>query len=189
MSDAPMTGGKRRIDQVLAEGFTDGLGELDDGEVRRRRNLARAELEYLSFLRRLLQGRRDILRDELDRRRSGGEPQPVVERVVSVLSEGPRGPSRGEAPVVPLPDEELALARRRVERLLSDATLSDLGSLSDEDLEGAIRKIEEEERGASSTRSQVIQALDLLQAEVKRRLRVRHGSLAQAGDGSDPEAD
>jgi hypothetical protein len=186
MSDAPV-GGKRRIDQVLAEGFTDGLAELDDGEVRRRRGLARAELEYLSFLRRLLQGRRDILRDELDRRRSGGEPQPVVERVVSVLSEGPRGPSRGDAPVVPLPDEDLALARRRVERLLSDANLSDLGSLSDDDLEGAVRRIDEEERGVSSIRSQVIQTLDLLQSEMKRRLRETHGSLAR--DGSDPEAD
>jgi hypothetical protein len=187
MSDAPMTGGKRRIDQVLAEGFTDGLGDLDDGEVRRRRDLARAELEYLSFLRRLLQGRRDILRDELDRRRSGGEPQSVIERVVSVLSEGSRGPSRGEALVVPLPDEELALARRRVERLLSDANLSDLVSLSDDDIEGAVRRIDEEERSTSSTRAQVIQALDILQDDMKRRLRERHGTLAQAGDGSEAD--
>jgi hypothetical protein len=185
MSDAPVTGGKRRIEQELAEGFTDGLGELDIDEVRRRRDLARAELEYLSFLRRLLQGRRDILRDELDRRRSGGELQPVVERMVSVLSEGSRGPSRGDAPVVPLPDEELALARRRVERLLSDANLSDLGSLSDEDLEGAVRRIEEEERGVSSTRSQVIQSVDLLQDEMKLRLRKTHGGLTQDGSESD----
>jgi hypothetical protein len=183
MSDAPMAGGKRRIDQVLAEGFTDGLVRLDEREVRRRRDLARAELEYLSFLRRLLQGRRDILRDELDRRRSGGEAQSVVERVVSVLSEGSRGPSRGEAPVVPLPDEELALARRRVERLLSDANLSDLGALSDEDIEGAVGRIDQEERGVSETRSRVIEAVDLLQDEVKRRLREQHGTLAQAGDG------
>jgi hypothetical protein len=189
MSDAPKTGGKRRVDEVLAEGFTDGLGKLDDDEVRRRRDLARAELEYLSFLRRLLQGRRDILRDELDRRRSGGEPQSVVERVVSVLSEGSRGPSRGEAPMIPLPDEELALARRRVERLLSDANLSDLASLSDEDLEAAVARIDKEERGVSATRSQVIVALDLLQAEMKDRLRERHGSLAQAGDGAEPDSD
>jgi hypothetical protein len=182
MSDAPLVGGKRRVDQVLAEGFTDGLGGLDDREVRRRRDLARAELEYLSFLRRLLQGRRDILRDELDRRRSGGEPQSVVERVVSVLSEGSRGPSRGEAPMVTLPDEELALARRRVERLLSDAHLSDLAALSDGDLEAAVDRIDAEERGVSETRSQVIRALDLLQDEVKRRLREQHGSLAQASD-------
>lgn len=189
MSDAPMAGGKRRVDEVLADGYADGLGGLDDDEVRRRRDLARAELEYLSFLRRLLQGRRDILRDELDRRLSGGEPQSVVERVVSVLSEGSRGPSRGEAPVIPLPDEELALARRRVERLLSDATLSDLGSLSDQDLEAAVTRIEEEERGVSATRSQVIETLDLLQDEMKGRLRERHSSLAQAGDGAEPDSD
>lgn len=183
----PVGGGKRRVDQVLSEGFTDDLGELGGDEVRRRRDLARVELEYLSFLRRLLQGRRDILRDELDRRRSGGEPRPVVERVVSVLSEGSRGPSRGEAPVVPLPDEDLALARRRVERLLSDANLSDLGSLSDEDLEGAVNRIEEEERGVSSIRSQVIHNVDVLQDEMKRRLREEHGGLTEAGPG--PESD
>lgn len=189
MSDSPKTGGKRRIDQILAEGFTEGLDRLEEDEARRRRDLARAELEYLSFLRRLLQGRRDILRDELDRRRSGGEPQPVMERVVSVLSEGSRGPSRGEAPVVPLPEEELALARRRVERLLSDAHLSDLGSLSDQDLDAAVGRIEEEERGVSGTRSRVIEALDALQAEMKRRLRVRHGSVASAGDGTESGPD
>jgi hypothetical protein len=84
--------------------------------------------------------------------------------------------------MVTLPDEELALARRRVERLLSDAHLSDLAALSDGDLEAAVDRIDAEERGVSETRSQVIRALDLLQDEVKRRLREQHGSLAQASD-------
>jgi len=189
MSDTPMAGGNRRIDQVLADGFTEGLGDLHEDEVRRRRDLARSEREYLSFLRRLLQGRRDILRDELDRRRTGGEPQPVVERVVSVLSEGSRGPSRGEAPVAPLPEEELSRARRRVERLLSDAHLSDLPSLSDQDLEGAIGRIEEEERGVSDTRSRVIAAHDALQEEMKGRYRERLGTVASAGDGAEADTD
>jgi hypothetical protein len=183
MTDTSMAGGKRRIDQVLASGFTDDLGELDDDEVRRRRDLARAEREYLSLVRRLLQGRRDILRDELDRRRAGGEPQSVLERVVSVLSEGSRGPSRGEAPVVALPEEELALARRRVERLVSDAHLSDLASLSDEDLQGAISRIDQEERGVSDARSGVMEVLDALQEEMKGRFRDRLGSVATDRDG------
>jgi hypothetical protein len=179
-----MTGGSRRIDQVLADGFAEGLPRLDDEEVRRRRDLARSEREYLSFLRRLLQGRRDILRDELDRRRSGGEAQPVMERVVSVLSEGSHGPSRGEAPFVPLPDEDADLARRRVERLLSDAHLSDLSSLSDEDLERTVARIEDEERMVSDSRTRVMGVLDVLQDEMKGRLRERHGP--QASSGGDP---
>lgn len=178
MTDTPMAGGKRRIDQVLAEGFADGLGDLETDEVRRRRDLARGELEYLSLVRRLLQGRRDILRDELDRRRSGAEPTPVVERVVAVLAEGTRGPSRGEAPVVPLPDDEIAMARRRVEKLLADSALSDLTGLSDERLQEAVERMDQEERGVSETRSRVIEVQDALQEEMKRRLRAELGNLS-----------
>lgn len=182
MSDAPMEGGNRRIDELLSPGFTETLEALDDDELRRRRDLARAEREYLSYLRRLTQGRRDLLRDELDRRRAGAEAQPVVERVVSVLSEGSRGPSRGEAPVVPLPEEEAMIARRRLERLVSDSHLSDLERLSDEDLEAAVARLDEEERTVSETRGRVLEVHDALQGELKRRLRQQLGSVP-----ADPE--
>ena len=177
MSETPMVGGKRRIDHVLGEGFAEGLSEMDMEEVRRRRDLSRGELEYLSLVRRLLQGRRDILRDELDRRRTGGPKPSVVERVVAVLAEGTRGPSRGEAPVVPMPDDEIAMARRRVERLLGDSALSDLDALGDEELQVAVTRMEEEERGVSDTRSRVITVHDALQDEMKRRLRAELGNI------------
>ncbi len=177
MTDTPVAGGKRRIDQILSDGFTEGLGELDTDEVRRRRDLARAEREYLSFLRRLLQGRRDLLRDEQERRRTGGEARPAVDRVVSAMAEGTRGSSRGEAPVIAVPDEEIAIARRRVERLASDARLSDLEGLSDEEIDAAIARIEEEERTVSESRARVMEAHDALQDEMKVRLRAELGNL------------
>ncbi len=179
VTDAPVAGGKRRIDQLLAPGFADELGGLDTDEVRRRRDLARQEREYLSFLRRLLQGRRDILRDELDRRRTGGERQDVMERLVGILSEGSRGPSRGEAAMVSVPDEEIAIARRRVERLLADSALSDLETLSEEHLQEAITRIEEEERTVSDSRSNVMAVMDALQDEMKRRLKAELSNLPQ----------
>jgi hypothetical protein len=178
MSDTPKAGGMRRIDHVLEQGFTDDLASMDTDEVRRRRDLARGEREYLSFLRRLLQGRRDLLRDELDRRKTGGERQPVMERVVSVMSEGTRGPSRGEAPVMPVPEDEIAMARRRVERLISDAHLSDLEALSDEELGEAVGRIDQEEREVSDARGRVIEVHDVLQEEMKRRLRAELGGRA-----------
>ena len=179
MTDAPTDGGHRRIDKILEPGFADDLGGLDTDEVRRRRDLARAEREYLSFLRRLLQGRRDILRDELDRRRTGGGSQDVMERLVGILSEGSRGPSRGEAPVIPVPEDEIAIARRRIERLLADTGLSDLEELTGEKLEAAIGRIEEEERGVSDSRSNVMGVLDVLQEEMKRRLKAELSNLPQ----------
>ncbi|HEV3474865.1 MAG TPA: aerial mycelium formation protein [Actinomycetota bacterium] len=178
MTEMPKTGGKRRIDQVLGPGYADELGSLETDEVRRRRDLTRLEREYLSFVRRLLQGRRDILRDELRRRRSGGEPIPIVERLVAVLSEGSRGPSRGEAPVIPLPEEEVMMARRRVERLVSDSRLSNLEALSDEEIEDVVGRIEEEERTVSDARAKVIDVHDALQDEMKRRLRAELGRLS-----------
>lgn len=171
-----MVGGKRRVDRVLAPGFTDGLGDLGLEEVRERRDLCRSEREYLSFLRRLVQGRRDILQAELERRRRGEEPGSLVERLVAILAEAPEGTSRGEAPIVSLPEEEIALARRRVERLVSDARLSNLTDLSDRELEEAIARMDEEERGLSDVRARVMAVHDVLQAELVRRYRDQLGS-------------
>lgn len=162
---------------MLAPGFAENLADLEDDEVRRRRDLTRAEREYLSLLRRLLQGRIEILRAEEARRRGEGEG-PVVDRLADILSEGTRGPSRGEAPVMTLDADEVALARRRVERLVSDAHLSNLESLSQGELQQSLSRLEEEERSVSDTRSQVIGVHDDLQEEMKRRLRAELGPQA-----------
>src|SRR5438477_616936 len=67
-------------------------------EVRRRRDEAFAEREFHSYLRRLIQVRQDIVRAERERRSEGRAPDPLIDRITSVLSEGPpRGPARGEA--------------------------------------------------------------------------------------------
>ena len=167
-----MEQGRRRIDRVLAPGFASALGDLDLDEVRRRRDECLAEREYLSFLRRLLQGRIDILSAERERR-TGGEDVPIVERLAEVLADRTRGPSRGEAPVVPVPDEEIALARRRVERIASDLALSNPSALSDEDLERAVERLGHEERDVSATRAKVLAVHDALQDEIKRRYRAQ----------------
>ncbi len=173
MSEKPASGGKRRIDRILDPGFTRGLESLEMDEIRARRDLCRAERNYLSYLRRLLQGRRDILRDEQERRAGRGRQGSVVERLTAVLADSPRGASRGEAVVVSMPEEEIALARRRVERLLSDVSLSNLEALSDDALESAISKVEAEEGSISELRSRALAALDRFQDEIKRRYRAQ----------------
>lgn len=177
MAEEPTEGGNRRIDRILAPGFSRGLRDLDMDEIRRRRDMCRAEREYLSYLRRLLQGRRDILRDELDRRRAGRDRGSLVERLTAVLADAPRGQSRGEAVMVSVPEEEILLARRRLERLVSDSRLSDLDSLSDEELEKIVRGVEGEERAISDTRARVLALHDAFQDELKRRYRVQLGGL------------
>lgn len=168
-----MLGGKRRIDRVLDPDFIQGLEALEMEELRRRRDLCRAEREYLSLVRRLLQGRRDILQAELERRRTGNRTGSIVDQLAATLADAAVGPSRGEAPVVTIPEEELTLARRRIERLLSDARLSDLDGMSDEELETAVSRIDEEERAISEARGRVFAVHDALQEELKGRWRER----------------
>lgn len=164
-------GGKRRIDRIMRPEFAEGLGELTLEELRSRRDECMAERENLSLLRRLLQGRAEILKAELEGRRSGDEVAPLVQRLSEILSpdmEQP-SPSRGEALRVGVPEEEVALARRRVERLVADAGISDPSVLSDERVKEAVEVLVREEREVSTTRAGVIGVLDRLQDELKRR--------------------
>jgi hypothetical protein len=64
----PIAGGRRRVDRVLGKGFLDDLEALSLQELRERRHDAEQEDADLSYIRRLLQGRLDIIRAERDRR-------------------------------------------------------------------------------------------------------------------------
>lgn len=161
--------GNRRIDRIRRPEFVEGLSGLSLEDLRRRRDDCLAEREYLSFLRRLVQGRAEILRAEIARRSGRGEQGPLVERLATILSSGGQGPSRGEAVKVGIPEEEVLLARRRLERLVSDAGISDPSALDDEQLARAVDLLVAEEHEVSQTRAEVIAALDRLQDELKRR--------------------
>jgi hypothetical protein len=163
--------GHRRIDRIRDPAFVEGLEELSLEELRARRDECLAEREYLSFLRRLLQGRAEILRAELERRSGRGGDTPLVERLAEILAAEPQGPGRGEAVRVELPEEEVLLARRRVERLVSDAAISDPSLLDDERLSEAADRLLAEEREISRVRSEVIAVLERLQGELRRRYR------------------
>ena len=159
----------RRIDRIRQPEFVTGLPELSLDELRERRDVCLAEREYLSLLRRLVQGRAEILRAEIERRGAGGDGEPLVDRLAEILSGEVQGPSRGEAVRVAMPEEEMLLARRRVERLVADAGLSDPGALDDDRLAKAVDVLASEEREVSESRGTVHSALDVLQDELKRR--------------------
>lgn len=163
--------GHRRIDRIREATYLEGLADLTLEELRVRRDECLAEREYLSLLRRLVQGRAEILRAELESRASTQDLGPLVDRLGQVLGGGEehQSGSRGEAVHVGLPDDEMLLARRRIEALVSDAGISDPGSLDDERLESAVETLAAEERVVSDDRTTVLHVLDALQDELKRR--------------------
>ncbi len=170
MSDELNHPANRRIDRVRDSAFIEGLTDLPLDELRERRDECLAEREYLSLLRRLVQGRAEILQAELTSRGDDIDRGPLVERLTQILgSEERQGPSRGEAVRVGVPEDELLLARRRVERLVADAGISDPGSLDDQQLATAVELLTAEELTVSEARGAVIDALDTVQAELMRR--------------------
>jgi hypothetical protein len=170
MSDEQNHPANRRIDRVRDPAYVEGLADLPLDDLRERRDECLAEREYLSLLRRLVQGRAEILQAELESRGDDVERAPLVERLTEILgAEERQGPGRGEAVHVGLPEEEMLLARRRVERLVADAGISDPSELDDDRLAAAVELLTAEERTVSDARGDVIAALDTLQAELKRR--------------------
>jgi hypothetical protein len=168
VSDQP-GGGNRRIDKIREPSFVDGLADMSLDDVRARRDDCLAEREYLSLLRRLLQGRAEILKAEAESR-AGGDSTPLVDRLSQILADDDHPvTSRGEVVRVAVPEEEMLLARRRVERLAADSKLSDPSALNDEELGAAIEALATEEQGISDARREVIGVLDQLQDELKRR--------------------
>jgi len=168
--------GRRRVDRILAADYAQRIGELELDEVRSRRDECLAEREYLSYLRRLLHGRLEILRAEAQARKDGTEI-PLVDRLATILgSDTPIGPSRGEALRLGLPEEEMNNARRRVERLMASSAFSDPETMDDETLARAIAALEEEEQGVSEVRRTVMDLHDLFQEEIKLRYKGSLGS-------------
>ena len=158
----------RRIDRIRDPSYLDGIEGHPLDDVRARRDECMAEREYLSLLRRLVQGRAEILKAELASRDSGDE-RPLVDRLSEILASDQPVTSRGEAMRVTLPEEEMLLARRRIERLAADAGISDPSDLDDERLQEAIEVLAIEEHEVSAQRAEVLRVLDALQDELKRR--------------------
>jgi hypothetical protein len=165
---------RRRIDQIRDPQFVAGLESVDIDELRARRDMCGDLDVELSFYRRLLHGRMDLLSFEM-RRRSGEETRTVMEALPDILAGDPQPmPSRapGDSRTIPIEAPSLPdVGRRPVDRALGDDFLARLPQLGDEDLEQTRLMLAEVEADISAQRRSVFEAVDLVQAEITRRYR------------------
>jgi hypothetical protein len=168
--------GLRRIDRVLAEDYLAGLADAPLADVRALRAEAEQEEADLSYIRRLVQGRVDIIRAELARRTGGGGS--VVDNLASVLADQSRGPARGLGRHVTVEPTRVDAHQRYVESLVADVDLSDTSARTDEELNGALEVLSAEEATVSAKRRRVQEVMDALSAEVTRRYRDGEADVA-----------
>ena len=162
----PHPQGRRRIDRVLADDFATELSSLDLDELRTRRREAEQEEADLSYVRRMLQGRMDILRAELARRAAGGDK--IVEHLSQVLADSARS-DHGLGRYLRVEPSRVDEHRRLVEQVIADVGVSDVEHRSDDELRAALERLEGFERSVSEDRHRVQQVMDAFTAEIAQR--------------------
>ncbi len=144
------------------------LAELRLAELRTLRRDAQQDEADLSYVRRLLQGRIDILRAELARR--AAPRSPVVDRLSEILADVP-STHRSSARHVTLGMPHSEEYRRLAEDMLSEVELSDLEARTDQELHAAMGRLVRYEQQVSRRRQQLQHTADDCGAEIARRYR------------------
>ncbi len=177
MSPKTPPAGGAAVDELLEPGFLEAAMQASMAEVRRLRRSAEQEEVNLSYTRRLLQGRLDIVRRELQRR-AEDDGRSLVDLLPEILSEKGRGPAHGlgrHQTVQPSSPEDL---EHWVNSLAPGVDLSDIAELTDAQLESAARSLADGERGLSERRRGVQQVMDALAGELGRRYRDGEADVA-----------
>ncbi|WP_282696870.1 ABC transporter substrate-binding protein [Streptomyces sp. CC208A] len=150
------------------EGSGHELGGLRLAELRALRRDAQSDEADLSYVRRMLQGRIDILRAELARR---ADPEaPVLDRLSEILADVPSR-HRSSARHVTLSTPRAEEYRRLASEMLSEVELSDLTARTDEELHTAMGRLAGYEQQISRRRQALQRTADDCGAEIARRYR------------------
>jgi len=165
----------RRLDRIIAPDYVDGVDGRSLDELRTmERECLEVETE-VSYVRRLAQGRIDILEAERDRRAAGGALGDLIAALPQILAgdSGRSDPADVRVQPVLAPPASIEW-NRGLERLISDATLANLPNITDAELQATVEQLRQLEREVSDQRRGVHASLDA----VARAIAVQ---LAQAG--------
>lgn len=165
-----MTDAHERSARVLDPSYLEGLEErtLDELRVKHAECI---ELETeVSYVRRLTQARIDILTAEVERRASGGSFEDLIQRLPEILADpGPRGnPASSRLPLQLAPEQDSEWAPD-LEQF--DGVLTNLPSLTDEQLEAAITGLRLLERDVSDQRRELFAVIDRIDLSLAAQLR------------------
>ena len=163
----------------MAPGYLEGLESWPLGDLRARRDEATVVETGLSYLRRIVQGRLDILLAE-QRRREAGEQESLtelVDQLPSILSEHVHAPGLGRLPALMGPGELDSGLEGRLEEAMPENRLANVTQVGTEEVAGAVNNLVELEREISGLRRAVFDVLDRLQEEIVRRYRTGEATV------------
>ena len=163
-----------RLERILADDYAAGLRDLPMDDVRSRRGECQEVELGLSYARRIVQGRLDIIHAELERRGEGAGPSDASD-LVDRLKEGEmlgdhgRPAGNGRLPTILAPDVESDEFSSEIDEIADPESLANLPELSDETVRKLAVQLTELERSLSERRRKVFDRIDAFQAEIVNR--------------------
>jgi hypothetical protein len=177
-----MTGS--RLERVLEDDYLAGLDGWSTARVREARAECEAEEEAVSYTRRVLQGRLDILRAELVRREEVGDDhaEDLLGRLPAILSSDhvASPPARARSTRLRVPDHADEL-ERRVDELVGSTPLRDRDTA---DLAALVARLADHERWLSGVRRQLFDRIDALRDELAGRYKDGRAAVSELLGGS-----
>ncbi|MEA3075251.1 MAG: hypothetical protein QOF60_159 [Actinomycetota bacterium] len=163
-----------RLERVLAGDYASGLEDLSLEEVRARRHECQEIEVGLSYARRLVQGRLDIIHSELERRQSGAgrsDASELVDRLKEggMLGQQVRPAGFGRLPTLMAPDQASDEFSGEIDEIADPQSLATLPELSDDVIGKLADRLTTLERSLSERRRSVFDRIDAFQAEIVRR--------------------
>lgn len=161
------------LDRVLAGDYLDGLDGMPLSRLRARKAECDEIEVALSFLRRLVQGRLDIVAAELGRRAGGGggDLSELVGQLPEILGGSGRPFAGSRLPTALAPKVNLRLLTADLDRIMDVDKAGALPEMEDAAVEAVARDLAQLERTVSDQRHAIHQRLDALQSELVRRYR------------------
>jgi hypothetical protein len=168
------------LQTLLDPGYLGDLPSRPMPEVRSMRTECQEVETGLSLLRRVVQGRLDIVGLELTRRAEGGHPEDLPDLIAhlpQVLSDRTHAPGVGRLPQIMAPGELPAELEEELESITGAGRLAELPSLDDAELRGLADLLEAFEHKVSGHRQLLFDRIDSLQAEITRRYKTGEASV------------
>ena len=158
------------LERLLDPAFMEDLGGRSIEDVRLSRTALQEAEVAISFMRRLLQGRLDIVESERARRQGDQtDTRSLVDSLPDILSEGGRTAGNGRLPMHLNPGEQAAALVVELDRVVDPGRLTRLTDLSDEELAEIVTSLSDLEHEVSGRRRALHERLDAINAELVRR--------------------
>lgn len=161
-----------RLERILEPGYLDGIEDRPTAEIRAMRDACEEQESGISYARRIIQGKIDIVRAEALRRRDEGTAgaRSLLESLPDILGDRVTARSPQVRAVRFLVPPSAQHHARRAERL-GEEVLATVRERPTEELARMVDQLGEEERELSSVRQELFVRIDTLQAELARRYR------------------